>query len=74
MEYALQLLICLLLGFYIGQWLDAKTGAQPWFSLTGLLLGMVLGIGIMYKRALYRQKADAQGRKKEKEIEEKKEP
>lgn len=65
MEYALQLLISLLLGFYVGQWLDAKTGKQPWFTLAGLLLGMILGIGMIYKRAVYQQRSDIRRRKEE---------
>lgn len=52
MEYALQLLISLLLGIFAGQWLDAKLHTTPWMTLAGLFIGMILGFGILYKRAI----------------------
>lgn len=52
MDYALQLLIPILLGLYGGQWLDKKLGTGYWFTLGGMLLGTLLGMGILYKRAL----------------------
>lgn len=55
MEYALNLLVSLLLGYFAGQWIDQKTGKAPVFTLIGLLLGMVLGVAGMYKMALERQ-------------------
>lgn len=59
MDYALQLLIPILLGLYAGQWLDAKTGKAPWFTLVGMILGMLLGFGILYKRVTYGSKPHA---------------
>lgn len=63
MEYALQLLLPILLGFYLGAKLDEQTGRSPWFTLGGLILGVVLGIGVLYKRALLAQEKLAQQRR-----------
>lgn len=61
MDYALQLLGLILLGLYAGHWLDNKTGREPLFTLLGMLLGMVLGIGILYKRSLSAPKKEKPG-------------
>ncbi len=66
MDYALQLLLPMLLGFYLGHLLDERTGKGPWFSLFGLICGIVLGIGSLYKRALSDQaRRDAKSQEKE---------
>jgi F0F1-type ATP synthase assembly protein I len=65
MDYALQLLIPILLGLYIGHWLDEKTQGKPWFTLVGLILGMVLGIATMYKRVVLTQQQQKRDKDKE---------
>jgi F0F1-type ATP synthase assembly protein I len=56
MEYAIQLLVPLMLGIFGGIWLDKVLHTAPLFTILGLICGMVLGIGVLYKRALMEQK------------------
>jgi len=34
----------LLLGIGAGYWLDGRFGTSPWLTLTGLILGLALGV------------------------------
>jgi F0F1-type ATP synthase assembly protein I len=52
MEYAIQLLIPILLGFLLGVWLHNQFGLSPVWSVIFAILGMFGGIGILYKRYL----------------------
>lgn len=66
MDYALQILIPILIGLFAGHWLDRKTGYDPWFTLAGFLVGTVLGIGILYKRVTYGPSYDPDNNEKDK--------
>ncbi|MDB5085688.1 MAG: hypothetical protein JWN30_2574 [Bacilli bacterium] len=45
---------CVIGGLYLGKWLDAKWGTTPWLLLTGMLLGLTVGIiGIVQIARLY---------------------
>ncbi len=65
MDYAIELLIAVLLGLYAGHWLDTKTGKGPLFTLLGVIIGMTLGIGVIYKRTtlIQERKQDASKKK-----------
>ncbi len=39
----LEFALCVLLGLWVGQWVDGKLGTGPWVALSGLLLGVVAG-------------------------------
>lgn len=39
-----QLTGSILLGIFIGKWLDGKTGLEPLFMIIGLLTGLAAGI------------------------------
>ena len=32
-----------LIGYFIGHWIDARAGTEPWFMLGFILLGLVAG-------------------------------
>ncbi|MBK8191332.1 MAG: AtpZ/AtpI family protein [Vampirovibrionales bacterium] len=51
MEYALQLLIPVGLGLWLGMWLHDQFGASSLWSVVLAALGMAAGIGILYKRS-----------------------
>ncbi len=40
---AVQFAVSVLLGFWLGSFLDRKLGTQPWFMLGGLLGGIAAG-------------------------------
>jgi hypothetical protein len=55
MEYAIQLLVPLLLGLWGGQalvqWLTAHGGGRyDWITIAGCLLGFGMGLAMMYQR------------------------
>lgn len=55
MEYAIQLILPILGGLLLGNWLTRTYGISPlWTVLLGIL-GMVMGIRILYKRSLAEQ-------------------
>lgn len=53
MEYAIQLLLPILGGLLLGFWLTQHYGVSPIWTVVLAVLGMVGGIGIMYKRLTY---------------------
>lgn len=53
MDYALILLLPILGGLLLGNWLSQRFGLSPIWSLVLAILGMFAGIGIMYKRYAY---------------------
>ncbi len=53
MDYALILLLPILGGLLLGNWLSQRFGLSPIWSLALAILGMFAGIGIMYKRYAY---------------------
>ena len=40
--------LCIAVGLILGVWLDSVTHLAPWFSLVGLLLGVVFAIVTAY--------------------------
>jgi hypothetical protein len=53
MEYAIQLLLPILGGLYLGLWLHNRYGFSKLWIAGLAILGMVLGLGMMYKRLKY---------------------
>ena len=44
-----QIAIALILGLYAGDWLDARTGWSPFFTLAGTVLGIALGMAVVIR-------------------------
>ncbi len=40
---ALQLVVAVILMFFLGNWLDGKFGTAPWLMMTGLMVGFGAG-------------------------------
>jgi hypothetical protein len=40
--------LCIAVGLILGVWLDSVTHLSPWFSLVGLLLGVVFAVVTAY--------------------------
>lgn len=55
MEYAGQLLIPIMLGLFLGQWLQNTFNMSPLITVLLAVLGMAAGMGLMYKRLMYPQ-------------------
>ncbi|WP_373531103.1 AtpZ/AtpI family protein [Vampirovibrio sp.] len=51
MEYAIQLLLPIIGGLWLGGWLSKTYGLSPIWTVMLGVLGLVGGIGIMYKRS-----------------------
>jgi len=39
----LTMVASVLIGWYVGSWLDGKLGSSPWLMLTGTLMGIAAG-------------------------------
>ena len=50
------LVVCVLVGFAAGTWLDRRLGSAPWLLLAGTLLGIVGGLVALVKAASKRAK------------------
>lgn len=48
----------ILLGFFIGRWLDGKFGIAPWGVFGGVGIGAVAGFFSMYRRLMAAQRTD----------------
>jgi F0F1-type ATP synthase assembly protein I len=57
-DYAISLLVPFALCFFLGQWLDKALSIAPWGTFGGLLLGMTLGVGVLYKKAVMTSPTD----------------
>jgi F0F1-type ATP synthase assembly protein I len=64
----IEMTIAVLLPVFIGQWLDKKTGNDPWFTIGGMILGGAAAIRSAY-RALTESLSDL--KKQEKSSDEK---
>jgi hypothetical protein len=53
MEYAIQMLLPIVGGLLLGVWLTENYGVSPIWTVVLAILGMVGGIGILYKRFTY---------------------
>ena len=60
MDYAIQLLLPIMGGLFLGLWLQENWGASPLWTVVLAILGMVAGIGIMYKRLMYPSQPDSE--------------
>ena len=40
----------ILLFFFLGRWLDARLGTEPWLLITGVFVGLGAGFWSMYRR------------------------
>ena len=54
-KIALGLLLPILVGFFLGSYLDGKLGSSPWLTLLLLLLGISMGFWWLYKSAKDRE-------------------
>ena len=52
----------ILLGFFVGRWLDGKFAITPWGVFGGVGIGAVAGFFSMYRRLMSAQRADEQHR------------
>ncbi len=52
MEYAIELLLPIALGFWAGMWLHQTFNASPLWIVLFCVLGMAAGIGLLYKRLI----------------------
>ena len=43
------LILPILVGFFLGNYLDRRLGSAPWIALLLLMLGVVAGFGWLYK-------------------------
>jgi ATP synthase protein I len=62
----IQLAITVLAFFFLGRWLDAKFGTDPWLMLAGLALGVAGGLTAFLKKVI------ALGKEEDRETEERK--
>jgi ATP synthase protein I len=45
----LQLVVSLLVGVFLGQWLDRKWGTEPWLLFLGVILGSSAGFYNLFR-------------------------
>ncbi|NIP72152.1 MAG: AtpZ/AtpI family protein [Gammaproteobacteria bacterium] len=45
----LELGLSVLIGLFVGQWLDARFGTEPWLLLLFLMFGMAAGFRSIYR-------------------------
>lgn len=50
----LELGLSVLIGLFVGQWLDARFGTEPWLLLVFLLFGMAAGFRSIFRLARHR--------------------
>lgn len=46
------LVLPILVGFFLGDYLDKRLGSTPWITLLLLMLGVVAGFGWLYKMSM----------------------
>jgi len=51
-----ELVVSVLAGFFLGQWLDKKLNASPWLMLAGTFTGITIGLYHLIKAANSRLK------------------
>jgi hypothetical protein len=56
MDTATDLLVPILLGLGLGWWLQTRYGAPAIVTVLGGIVGMVLGLVILYRRLRYKNK------------------
>jgi F0F1-type ATP synthase assembly protein I len=65
LDIGLVFAILLVLGVFLGRWLDARWGTEPWMLLVGALLGMASGFYHFFKVVLGRGKRGGPSGKRE---------
>ncbi len=65
MEYAIQLLIPLFAGLYLGKKLDQLFGASPWGIIVCAILGLAAGVFLMYRKLQYKAQKEAKAAEKQ---------
>jgi F0F1-type ATP synthase assembly protein I len=50
--YGLQMLVGVLLGYFVGRWADGKFHSEPWGLLVGVMLGLAAGMYLLIKDAI----------------------
>lgn len=50
--YGLQMLVGVLLGVIVGQWIDRKYGTDPWGVFAASMLGLASGMYLLIKDAI----------------------
>jgi ATP synthase protein I len=48
-KIASALVLPILVGFFLGNYLDEKLGSAPWLTLLLLMLGVIAGFGWLYR-------------------------
>jgi len=43
MSVGIVLVVCIVLGYFLGRTLDGKLGTEPWLSVAGFILGAAAG-------------------------------
>lgn len=52
----MQLVLCLVVGLFGGQWLDGKAGTKPVLAVVGTIIGVVAGFRSLYVAAMQMQR------------------
>lgn len=47
----LELALSIILGLFVGRWLDAKFGTEPWLTIIGVGYGVAAGVRALYRAA-----------------------
>lgn len=50
--YGLQMLVGVVLGVFVGRWIDGKYHTDPWGVMGGSMLGLAAGMYLMIKDAI----------------------
>lgn len=50
----LEMGLSVIIGLFVGQWLDARLGTEPWLLLVFLLFGMAAGFRSIFRLARHR--------------------
>jgi F0F1-type ATP synthase assembly protein I len=53
MDYAIQLMIPLFAGLFLGLWLTKNYGISPLWTVLFAIIGFFLGVGVMMKRLVF---------------------
>lgn len=48
MQLGITMVICMLLGLYVGRFLDGRFGSTPWLTIVFLLMGAGAAIKVLY--------------------------
>jgi len=57
MGLGIELVAPILLGIFVGRWLDGRWGTEPWLLVAGSVLGMIVGFYSFLRSVLPARKA-----------------